>query len=259
MSVRGMPESHLAESHLAEKQLATPLGQLVAGEPARAQVFERHGINFWCQGARPLGDALAEMGIDPALIVREMSTLDNHSPAGGEKAWSHASFYALLDHLRTTHHAFLKEELPELSVIVGKVTILHGDANSDLHELDDAFEWFRSEMEMLMRKEEVVLFPMCLRLEQARVRPHFFSGTIQGPIREIAEQHKAAAYALERMYALTNQFSPPPDACDTYMDMVARLFRLNLDTHQHVHEENNILFPRALDLEQSLSESSATG
>lgn len=245
----------MAELQLVEMQLAAPLGQLVAEEPARAQVFERHGINFWCQGERSLGDALAELGIDPGLIIREMSALDDHSPAAGEEDWSHASFQALLDHIRNTHHAFLKEELPELSVIVGKVSILHGDANSDLHELDDAFEWFRSEMEMLMRKEEVVLFPMCLRLEKARVRPHFFSGTIQGPIRETAEQHKAAAYALERMYALTNQFSPPPDACDTYMDMVARLSRLNLDTHQHVHEENNILFPRALDLEQSLPNS----
>jgi regulator of cell morphogenesis and NO signaling len=235
-----------------ESALVMSLGRLVAEAPVRAGVFERHGINYWCEGEKFLGQALAEKGLEPTLIVRELARADSQGPARGEEDWTRTDVGALLEHIRAVHHRFLKEELPELSVIVGKVSILHGSDNPELRELHNAFEWFRSDMDMLIRKEELVLFPMCLRLEQSRVRPRFFCASIRIPIQEAAEEHKAASYALERMHALSNRFSPPPDACNTYREMLDRLSRLNLDTHLHVHEESNILFPRVIALEESL-------
>ena len=239
-----------------ESTTAMPLGLLVAEAPARARVFERHGMNYWCEGERPLGELLVEKGLDPELIVRELATADAERPARGEEDWTHAGAGALLEHIQAVHHQFLKEELPELSVIVGKVSILHGTIDSELRELHNVFEWFRADMEMLMRKEELVLFPMCIRVEQSAVRPRFFCDSIRIPIQEIADEHRAAAYALDRIFALSNRFSPPPDACNTYQEMLGRLSRLNLDTHLHVHEESNILFPRVIALEESLPEES---
>jgi len=232
--------------------LAAPLGYIAAGSSRRAQVLESHNINYWCEGDRLLGDVLAEKGLDPEMVIRELSAAGADDGETSEENWSNTTMQALIDHLQNAHHLYLKRELPELSMIVARVSILHGDVSSELRELDDAFEWFRSDMEMLMRKEELVLFPMCLRLEGARERPDFFSETIETPIRHTAEQHKAAAYALARMCSLTHQFSPAADSCDTYMEMVSRLSQLNRDTHLHVHEENNILFPRAIAMEKEL-------
>ncbi len=227
------------------------VGQLVAEIPARSRVFERLGIDYCCGGKRPLNTVCAEKGLNPRDVVRELETCEGAQQTS-QHDWIHASLTALANHIEMTHHAFLKVELPRVSALLAKVAKVHGAEHPELKKVEVVFHHFRAELEQHMTKEEQILFPMCRQLESASVAPGFHCGSISNPIRVMEAEHDAAGEAMGAFRKLTNDYKPPKDACGSYLAMLEGLEHIESDMHQHVHKENNILFPRARTLEEKL-------
>src|SRR5262249_49565704 len=148
----------------------------------------------------------------------------------------------------------LREELPRLSQLAEKVARVHGENHPEMTELVDVFKPFREQLELHMQKEELILFPGIAGIE-AGGAPRAFGcgGGVEHPIEVMTQEHDDAGEALAKMRRLTNDYTPPADACNTFKVLLHSLANLELDMQQHVHKENNILFPRTLDLAQSAS------
>jgi regulator of cell morphogenesis and NO signaling len=232
--------------------IETPVGQLVAERLSRARVFERFGIDYCCGGKAPLGLICTKKGLDPSIVLRELALSDSAANAD-ETDWSQASLTALTEQIETAHHGYLKDELPRLAHIVKKVASVHGEQHPELRELHQVFDAFRSDLEAHMQKEERVLFPLCRSLETGVPHAAAHCGSINNPIMVMVLDHEDAGEALARMRELTEDFTPPEDACISYRTMLDGLAELERDMHLHVHKENNILFPRASATEASLA------
>jgi regulator of cell morphogenesis and NO signaling len=163
--------------------------------------------------------------------------------------WSKATLSELCDDIEQTHHDFLRAELPRLSEIVDTVVATHSDRHPALAELQETFQQLCDELEPHMKREEEVLFPVIRLMEQSDIpmRPSF--ETVVNPITRMEDDHSSVELALERLRNLTYGFRIPGDACNTYRVMIEGLRQLEADLHQHIHKENNILFPRAQRLE----------
>jgi regulator of cell morphogenesis and NO signaling len=219
---------------------------LVLEQPGRARVFERFEIDYCCGGKVPLRAACAERGLDLELVLGAL----REAPAVGveDADWAAASVTDLCAHIVGHHHAYLREELPPLRLLVGKVARAHEGAHPELAEVETTFAAVANELEEHMEKEEQILFPACVALEDGD-RSGFAFGSVQNPIRVMLDDHDEVAAGLARLRRLTNDYEQPGDACNSYRAMLDRLHTLEVDLHRHVHEENNILFPRALELE----------
>ena len=218
------------------------VGQLVVERPGRARIFEKHGIDYCCGGKIPLTQACEKKGVNLDTIVRELSATDD---TRSEIDLAHASLTALADHIESTHHAYLRHELPRLETLARKVAAVHGEERPELVALRDEFLHFKQDMESHALKEERILFPAIRALDQglANCGP---CGSIQHPIRVMVAEHDDAGSSLARMRQLTDNFTLPPTACDSYRALFAGLEELEQDTHRHVHKENEALFPRAI-------------
>ena len=229
----------------------TTVGQLVVERPSRARVFERLGIDYCCGGKHSLQQACEQKGLSVDVVLAQLER-DQSGPQQGLRNWASASLTDLCDHIEQTHHAYLKQELPRLAFLTGKVAVRHGDHRPALREVRDVFEALKAEMESHMMKEERVLFPLCRQLDGAEELPTTHCGSVANPIEVMVREHEDAGDALARIRALTDDFACPPDACNTYRAMYDSLHQLEQDMHQHVHKENNILFPKAMRLEKLL-------
>ncbi len=232
------------------------VGDLVIERPSRAKVFESLGIDFCCGGRKSLEQSCSEQGIDPKIVERVLAMFDEQTGpnAGVEADWSAASLTELAVHIEATHHAYLKAEFPQLGAWVAKVANRHGGHDPRLLKLNSVFQKFVAELTSHMQKEETILFPLCREMEQETFNPsQNHCGSVQNPIGVMMAEHDDAGEALELMAELTDDFTPPADACNTYRAMLDGLAQLRRDMHQHVHKENNILFPKAVARESQLT------
>jgi len=228
------------------------VGQLVVERPARARVFEKLGIDYCCGGKKPLGQACAEKKLDVTAVVAALQKADSDR-AAAERDWGSSSLTELANHIESTHHAYLKSELPRLDFLTHKVAAVHGPHNPKLVQVREIFIGLKAEMDSHMQKEEQILFPLCRKLEQGGAgAAASHCGSVQNPIRVMIMEHDHAGNALEQMRALTDDYTPPAEACNTYRAMLDALAVLEHDMHQHVHKENNILFPKAVRVEAEL-------
>jgi regulator of cell morphogenesis and NO signaling len=224
----------------------TRVADLVLEQPTRARVFERFGIDYCCGGKTPLATACEERGVDVEAVITALS-----EPIAAEAEdvdWRSVPVADLVDHIVGHHHAYLREELPPLRALVDKVANVHGDRHPELLEVQVVFHATADELEQHMAKEEHILFPACVALERG-VDGGFPFGSVENPIRMMVHEHDDVANGLAALRSATDGYAPPVDACNSYRAMLERLAVLETDTHRHVHEENNILFPRAIALE----------
>lgn len=216
----------------------TPVGRIASELPIATRVFARHQIDFCCGGGRPLAEICEARKLDTDAILKEIETetADHDFQAA---RWDDATLPDLIDHIEGRYHRRLDEELPRLEAMARKVLRAHGDKAPDvLPDLVDTFVSLRAELEQHMAKEERVLFPM--------IRTgHGSSAT--APISVMEDEHESAGEALRRLRALTDGYRVPEGACNTWRALWAGLAALEEDMHQHIHLENNILFPRALE------------
>lgn len=228
-----------------------PVGELARETPGLGRLFDQLGIDFCCGGRKTLRDACTARGLDVHTVAALLATaplLPAQCP--DTRTMTLAS---LVDHIVSTHHAYTREELPRLSQWIDKVAAAHGTWDGRLIELSATFREFHSGLAEHMVKEEHVLFPMIVQMEQSGLVPMPHCGSIENPIQVMEAEHDNAGHALARMRELTDGYTPPAHACNTYRTMLDALARLERDIHQHVHEENNVLFPRASDLHKHLS------
>lgn len=213
------------------------VGELAARSLAATRVFEDHGIDFCCGGAKPFDEACRERRLDPASVLLEIeSAIAKEAAASQHTDWNMAPFETLIDHIVTRHHSYLREELPRLASWIAAVRRAHGERDGVLLEqLDAAFTAMKDELDRHIRKEEVVLFPAILRSE----------GWIAQPIAMMEQEHDSAGRALDELRRMTGNYQQPAHACATYRALYAGLAALEADLHLHIHLENNILFPRA--------------
>jgi len=224
----------------ADTQVAT----LVLEQPGRARVFERFGIDYCCGGKVPLETACTERGLDLAAVIRALEV----PPTGDTEDvdWMARPVADLCVHIVGRHHSYLRDELPSLLLLADKVARAHGGTHAELVEVHTSLAALADELERHMAEEEQVVFPRCVALEE-RARGDVLP--IESPIGALLHEHDEVAAGLSRLRALTNGYEPSVDACNSTRSLLDRLQTLEADTHRHVHEENNILFPRALALE----------
>jgi regulator of cell morphogenesis and NO signaling len=222
------------------------VADLVLERPGRSRVFERFGIDYCCGGRKPLAAACAESGADLDEVRRALA---DPGPAEPEDVdWRSRPVSELCDHIVSRHHAYLRDELPPLRLLVDKVATAHGSVHPELRDVRVTFAAMADELEHHMVKEERVLFPACVALEEGDAAGFPF-GSVQNPIGMMLHEHDEVAHGLSELRALTHGYEVPADACASYRSLLDRLHTLELDTHRHVHEENNVLFPRAIELE----------
>jgi regulator of cell morphogenesis and NO signaling len=233
------------------------IGELVNKRPERAMVFERCGIDFCCGGQRTLAAACRQAGANVEYVCRELAALDQQLHEVHERDWTRCSLSGLVDEIVDHHHAYLRTELPRLEALFRKVVAAHATAHPELRNAHSIFQALASELSQHMLKEERVLFPVIKALETAqqlrRALPVFHCGSVSNPIGMMVREHREAGDALHAIRRLTHEFTPPADACPTYRALLAGLLALERDLHLHIHKENNLLFPRAAELESQLA------
>ncbi|BCS32356.1 iron-sulfur cluster repair protein YtfE [Luteitalea sp. TBR-22] len=215
--------------------------------PATIAIFQRHQIDFCCGGRQPLGTVCAERGINADLLVTELVAAA--TPANAEPTWADATLTALVGHIQQRYHAHLRQELPRLAAMVDKVVSRHGDHLPDvLPPLQETFAALTEELLTHMEKEDRVLFPFIVGLDQGRPVTPETAEWIAAPISVMEAEHESAGAALATMRQLTDDYTPPEWACPTFRGLYFGLSQFETDMHLHVHLENHILFPRAAQL-----------
>ena len=210
------------------------VAELALEKPARARAFEELGLDYCCGGKTPLGEACDSRGIPVEDAVAALEAVTD-SPAA-ERDWSTAPLAELCDHIVSEHHDRLRQELPRLDGLLDKVVRAHGDERPSVVELRATFTALRSDLEKHLVTEEEQLFPL------VRAGGPYDSEQVH----ELEHDHEWAGSALARIRELTDGYDLDQAMCNTHRATIDGLHELELDLHQHIHEENNVLFPRAL-------------
>ena len=228
--------------------------EIALEQPSSIRVFERFGIDYCCGGRKPLAEACSASQLDVDEVLAALESAEGND-APSTAAWEQASLGQLIEHIVTTHHSYVKRELPRLAVLAQKVVNRHGDTQAHLPAMQKALAQLDDELIHHLGKEEHVLFPYIARLEAAVVSgsapPDACFGAVANPIAMMTREHDAAGALLADIQSLSDNFTTPIGACPTYHAYYDGLQEFEQDLHQHIHLENNILFPRAIDLESS--------
>lgn len=234
------------------------VGELVAEKPSRSRVFEAFRIDYCCGGKRSLEDACRKKGVALDELVSALDRAEARSLAEDATDAAHMPLDALCDHIVERHHEYLRCELPRLTRMANKVAKVHGDRDSRLVAVADTFAGLAEELGSHMMKEERILFPVIRQMAQMDGLPPMPFGTLANPIHAMEAEHDGAGGGLERLAELTDDYTPPDWACNTYQALLDGLHDLEMDLHQHIHKENNVLFPRALEVEEQRRASAAS-
>jgi regulator of cell morphogenesis and NO signaling len=216
---------------------ATPVGEIAADHPLATRVFARHNIDFCCGGGKPLAEVCSRLDLDTETVLKEIQD-ELTGPDEPQRRWNDAPLEDLIDHILATYHRPLDEELPRLEAMARKVCSVHGEKDPErFAELLSVYLALKTELQEHMMKEEQILFPM---IRQGR------GAMASGPVAVMTHEHDSAGTALKRLRELTNDYQAPEGACTTWRALWHGLGVLETAMHEHIHLENNILFPRAL-------------
>jgi regulator of cell morphogenesis and NO signaling len=221
--------------------------------PESTRLFERLRIDYCCGGNQPLAQACASAGIDVDNVMEMLAGVPQ-SIATDE--FQKLSLPELITHILETHHVFTKSEMERLQLLADKVLAAHGGNHPELVHLDELLTRLCADLTPHMFKEEQILFPYIVTMTEAakhnRRLPLVPFGTVNNPIRMMLREHDTAGQILRELRALTSDYKAPADACISYQTLFQALENFEKDLHQHIHLENNILFPKALELENAL-------
>ncbi|MBK7431586.1 MAG: iron-sulfur cluster repair di-iron protein [Bacteroidia bacterium] len=233
------------------------IGELVAKDYRTASVFKTFGIDFCCNGNRTIDEACNTKHLKADVVINDLEkAVEKQEVLGTEyKSWP---LDLLADYIEKKHHRYVQSKTIEIIPFLDKVCKVHGVRHPELLEIRDQFNASAGELAMHMKKEELILFPYVRKMVDAKSRgakqenPHF--GTVQNPIAMMMSEHTIEGDRFKRISELSNNYTPPEDACNTYKVTYALLKEFEADLHLHIHLENNILFPKAIELERDLVE-----
>ncbi|HEV2483017.1 MAG TPA: iron-sulfur cluster repair di-iron protein [Puia sp.] len=236
-------------------QAGETLGQLAAKDGRKAEVFKKYGLDFCCGGKKTVREACAEQGLDAAKIEQELQETvrqkDTHPIPYDD--WSPAF---LADYIVNTHHRYIRKHLPEIRAYADKVLRVHGGRHPELETIRRLVENIHDELTPHLETEERILFPYIQSLwavAEGRLPEAGVDMAVLNPIRRMETEHQTVGEYLSTLRTLTNDYAPPADACASYTLLYRMLEAFEEDLHLHVHLENNILFPKTLELENRLS------
>jgi regulator of cell morphogenesis and NO signaling len=227
--------------------------ELALENPAATRVFEKLGIDYCCGGSKPLTEACAAAGASVEEVLRTLETSSRPFADDTGRDWQSEPLSEMIRHIVDTHHTYTRTEIARLRPLAAKVASKHGPNHPEMLQIQETFEGLADEIEMHLMKEERILFPYILEMEQAvgrgePVPPPMF-GTVQNPVRMMFLEHDNAGNALRALRSASANYTLPADACTSYQTLYRDLQALEADLHQHIHLENNILFPRAIAME----------
>jgi regulator of cell morphogenesis and NO signaling len=229
------------------------VGELAVEVPNSIRVFEAWKIDYCCGGQTPLTDACAAVGKRVEDFIAELSQAAA-VPDTAMRDWSGDTLVAMSSNIISIYHIYTREELQTLAPIADKVLSVHGERRPELAEVVSLLRDLTNDMVPHMLKEEQVLFPYVEQLEEAvaadQPAPTPFFGTVKNPVRMMMLEHDRVGELLASLRAVTDDYTPPESACFSYRELYRRLAELEQRTHQHVHVENNIYFPRAVAREE---------
>ncbi|MAY84807.1 MAG: iron-sulfur cluster repair di-iron protein [Flavobacteriales bacterium] len=231
------------------------IGEVVAKDYRTASIFKRMRIDFCCNGNRTIKTAI-ENKLDRTILLKEINELTKQT-AQNQIYFNAWPLDLLIDYIEKTHHRYVESKINEIKPFLGKVVKVHGNNHPELVEIQAEFLKSAGELSMHMKKEELVLFPyinkMVLAKEKGeKVDPAHF-GSVENPVEMMMQEHDTEGVRFRRISKLSNSYNPPQDACNTYRVTYAMLRDFEENLHQHIHLENNILFPRAIEMESDLN------
>jgi regulator of cell morphogenesis and NO signaling len=227
--------------------------------PQSTRLFEQLKIDYCCGGSRPLSEACTSAGFDVDTVMGLLGEMTVSNPPNADALdFQNATLPELIGHIVDTHHVFTKSEIDRLEALTAKVTGAHGSNHPELVRLGDLFATLGADLKPHMFKEEQVLFPYIVAMTRAagenRPAPFAAFGTVNNPVRMMMREHDIAGELLRELRSLTSDYKVPADACISYKTLYEALENFEKDLHQHIHLENNILFPRAVELEDALKQ-----
>ena len=234
---------------------AKTVRELAVENPTATRVFEKLGIDYCCGGNQSLEQACGRANVSVDLVLDSLEIAEETARAAKqERAWQTEPLSELIAHIKNTHHQYTREEVVRLTALLQKVCSVHGKNHPELLDIQATFAGLAQELTTHMMKEEMVLFPYLARMEEAvtqkePVLPAPF-GSVANPVAMMEHEHDSAGNALRAMRKASNEYAAPADACVSYQTLYQALSAFEADLHQHIHLENNILFPRALAMEK---------
>ena len=237
------------------------LAQIVTANHEASSVFEKYHLDFCCKGKRSLSEALNEKQLPIDQVVNDLAQVIGKSGNRDAALLNFITLSQLCDYIVATHHAYVRQSSGQIFLYLQKIATKHGERHPELMDILALFTELKEEMTEHMFKEENILFPRIKELEKhnAENSPLALptSSYIEAPIAVMEHEHDSAGSLLEKIRNKTNDFTPPADACTTYRVAFASLQAFEADLHQHVHMENNILFPKAVDMINKLNKLAA--
>jgi len=235
---------------------AKTVREVALENPAATRIFEKLGIDYCCGGNRSLEDACraSHLNVEEVLDSLEMG---EQSARASQKDhdWQTEPLVDLITHVNSTHHKYTRGEIARLGPLFEKVCAVHGKNHPELLQIRALFQGLARELTTHMMKEEMVLFPYVVRMEEAVVEgepvlPPVF-GSVQNPVSMMEHEHDSAGQALRAMRSASAGYSAPEGACVSYQTLYKALSEFEADLHRHIHLENNLLFPRAIAMEKA--------
>lgn len=231
------------------------IGELVAQDYRAASVFKKYGIDFCCQGNRTIEDACVAKNLDSKSVVTDLNSINQKRDTGSTdyQSWP---LDLLADYIEKKHHRYVQEKTLEIQPYLDKICKVHGKQHPELFEIKNEFDASAGELAAHMKKEELILFPFVKKMVKAKMEgakvdaAHF--GTVKNPIQMMMDEHTVEGERFRKIEGLSNHYTPPQDACNTYRVTFALLKEFEQDLHLHIHLENNILFPKAIEMEKEI-------
>jgi regulator of cell morphogenesis and NO signaling len=235
---------------------AKTVREVAVENPAATRVFERFGIDYCCGGNHPLEQACQRAGVSFDEVVDSLE-MEKEMARSAKQVhdWQSEPLSALITHIKHTHHKYTREETVRLAALLQKVCSVHGKNHPELLAIRETFAGLSQELMNHLMKEEMVLFPYIERMEESVIQRELVLpgpfGSVQNPVAMMEHEHDSAGAALRSIRKASNDFAPPVDACISYQTLYKALADFEADLHQHIHLENNILFPRAIAMEKA--------
>ena len=231
------------------------IGELVAQDYRAASVFKKYGIDFCCQGNRTIEEACEKKNIDTKKVLEDLvAMMESKSESTTDyQSWP---LDLLADYIEKKHHRYVQEKTLEIQPYLDKICKVHGERHPELLKIKEEFNASAGELAAHMKKEELILFPFIRKMTQAKMEnikvdaAHF--GTVIYPIQMMMDEHTVEGNRFRKIEELSNNYTPPQDACNTYRVSFSLLKEFEQDLHLHIHLENNILFPKAIEIEKEL-------
>jgi regulator of cell morphogenesis and NO signaling len=230
--------------------------ELALENPAATRVFEKLGIDYCCGGNKSLEEACRAANLSMDAVIDSLEMADHSVRAvQADHTWQTEPMADLISHIKTTHHKYTREEMARFAPLFDKVCSVHGQNHPELQQVRASFGGLVQELTTHMMKEEMVLFPYIVRMEEAFIQkepvlPSPF-GSVQNPVSMMEHEHDSAGNALRAMREASSGYTAPTEACISYQTLYKALADFETDLHQHIHLENNILFPRAIAMEKA--------